>query len=539
MIQVLPTLTSEEQQILSKECLQFIEKLHTVFNPTRLELLKARAKRFEIQEQLEFPKETEEIRNGNWSCCKPAPGLVDRRVEITGPVDRKMVINALNSGATQYMADFEDATSPFFKTIVQGHLNLTDAVHKRIDFVASNGKQYKLNLDIATLLVRPRGWHMLEYHVLVNNEPISASIFDFGVYFFHNAQQLIKNGYGPYFYLPKLEHYLEARLWNSIFNSAQDSLKIPRSTIRATVLIETIMAATQMDEILYELRDHSSGLNCGRWDYIFSCIKYFRQSKKSVLPDRKCVGMDAPFMQAYTQLLIKTCHRRGVHAMGGMAAHIPVKDNESLNQQNMEKVRKDKLREVKAGHDGSWVAHPALVPVALAVFNEHMPLPNQLHELKTTLTTCNDLLNFKVNGSITEEGVKENVFVSLSYLSAWLLGKGAVPIMNLMEDAATVEISRSQLWSWVKHKCTTEDNQLITEDYVLNWIEKVSSEMPSTPTLIKAKGCLKAMITGKETRVKVENMDRVKDMVGYPLFVTDVLGLEIVDSVVLRYSSKL
>ena len=360
MIQVLPTLTNDENSVLSKECLAFVEQLHKTFNPVRKELLHKRQVRFQKAELPMFLKETKHIRDAEWSAAKPAPGMIDRRVEITGPVDRKMVINALNCGATQFMADFEDATSPFFKSIVQGHVNLTDAVHNHISFTGDNGKQYKLNDKIATLLVRPRGWHMEEKHVLIDGEPCSASIFDFGVYFFNNAKKSILNGKGPYFYLPKLEHHLEARLWNDVFNLSQDMLNIPRGTIRGTVLIETILAAYQMDEIIYELKDHSSGLNCGRWDYIFSVIKYFRNKKEFILPDRKDVGMTVPFMDAYVKLLIQTCHRRGVHAMGGMAAQIPVKDNKQQNDEALRKVKNDKIREVKAGHDGSWVAHPAL-----------------------------------------------------------------------------------------------------------------------------------------------------------------------------------
>eukprot|EP00835_Amoeboradix_gromovi_P003474 NODE_231_length_13709_cov_0.444526.p2 type:complete len:541 gc:universal NODE_231_length_13709_cov_0.444526:401-2023(+) len=540
MIQVLPSLSSDEQKVISPECLAFVEQLHKTFNSTRKELLLKRSIRFQKQDFPMFLPETKNIREAEWSAAPPAPGMIDRRVEITGPVDRKMVINALNCGATQFMADFEDATSPFFSSIVQGHVNLTDAVHQTIQYTNENGKKYFLNDKTATLLVRPRGWHMEEKHVLIDGEPCSASLFDFGVYFFNNAKKSISNGKGPYFYLPKLEHYLEARLWNDVFNLSQDILLINRGTIRATVLIETILAAYQMDEIIYELKSHSSGLNCGRWDYIFSVIKYFRNKKEFILPDRKDVTMSVPFMESYVKLLIKTCHKRGVHAMGGMAAQIPVKDDVKANEAALVKVKNDKIREVLAGHDGSWVAHPALVNVCKQVFDEYMPQPNQLHKRFDYSISESDLINMNVNGYVTIEGVTENIFVALSYLSGWLSGKGAVPINNLMEDAATVEISRSQLWAWIRHGVMMRDGRVVTKRLVDELIEVEFNKMTPSKELTKAKYLLIAMTTGKEDVVEVDKCERIREMIGFPLFVTDVCGWEILDNtVVMRFLTKL
>ncbi|KAF5835710.1 malate synthase [Dunaliella salina] len=413
----------------------------------------------------------------SWQGAKPAPRLVDRRVEITGPVSpSKMVINASNSGATHFMADFEDSHSPTWENNLDGQLNMRDLLRRTLTFSQPDGKFYKLREDgkIATLIVRPRGWHMEEAHMLVDGERVSASLFDFGLYFFHNAKQALAIGAGPYFYLPKMESHLEARLWNDVFNMAQDMIGLPRGTIRATVLIETILAAFEMEEIIFELRDHSSGLNCGRWDYIFSFIKKLRNHPQFALPDRKDVTMSSPFMAAYVRLLILTCHKRGVHAMGGMAAFIPIKNNPTANDAAMAKVEADKLQEVLAGHDGTWVAHPELVKLALMVFNKHMPNPNQLHvRREDVVVTAKDLLSLEgVKGAITEKGLRDNLDVGLQYMEAWLRGVGCVPIHNLMEDAATAEISRSQVWQWVRHNVRTAEGRSITPDWVTALLEE-------------------------------------------------------------------
>ncbi|KAI9193312.1 malate synthase [Polychytrium aggregatum] len=464
--------------ILSPPAQQFLVHLHRCFESTRKDLLLKRNLRQEKINAGVFPDflpETKWIRDDpTWKAAPPAPGLIDRRVEITGPVDRKMVINALNSGASTFMADFEDSNAPTWENNLSGQANLHDAIARNITYTAPNGKFYKLNSGkIATLIVRPRGWHMVEKHFCVDGEPISASLFDFGLYYFHNVHASLKIGAGPYFYLPKLESHLEARLWNNVFNMAQDLTGVPRGTIRATVLIETIMAAFEMDEIIFELREHSSGLNCGRWDYIFSFIKKLRNHKEFVLPDRADVQMTTPFMDAYVKLLIKTCHKRGVHAMGGMAAQIPIKNNPQANEAALNKVRADKLREVSAGHDGTWVAHPDLVKIALAIFNEHMPQPNQLFVRRDEVqVTGKDLLSIAgIGGGITEKGVRGNINVALQYMAAWLRGSGCVPIHNLMEDAATAEISRSQLWQWVRHQAKTTDGQVITRDWMNQKLE--------------------------------------------------------------------
>lgn len=484
-VQVLGKVTREEAEILNPEALRFLAVLQRKFDPVRRQLLQKRVLR---QQELDrgvlptFLPETAHIReNDAWKGAPPAPGLQDRRVEITGPVDRKMVINALNSGARTFMADFEDSTSPTWDNLISGQVNMRDAVRKTISFTNPNGKQYKLREDgnIATLLVRPRGWHLEEKHVLIDGKPCSGSIFDFALYFFHNAKKSVEMGFGPYFYLPKMESHLEARLWNDIFNLAQDMLHVPRGTIRGTVLIETILAAYEMDEIIYELREHSSGLNCGRWDYIFSVIKKFRQHPQFVLPDRSAVGMTAPFMDAYVRLLIQTCHRRGVHAMGGMAAQIPIKDDPAANKASMDKVRADKLREVTAGHDGTWVAHPDLVKIANEIFNEHMPGPNQLYVRRLDVQVApTDLLNTNVpNAKITAAGIKANVSVGLTYMEAWLRGMGCVPIHNLMEDAATAEISRSQLWQWAHHGARTADGTIVSPQYLLKVLDEEIAEL--------------------------------------------------------------
>ncbi|KAE8214852.1 hypothetical protein CF319_g4724 [Tilletia indica] len=472
-------------EILTPEAVKFLAVLHRNFEATRQDHLRARAIRqtsLDGGAMLNFLPETAHIRdNATWQCAPPAPGLTDRRVEITGPVDRKMVINALNSGAYTFMADFEDSNSPTWLNNLDGQVNLHDAIFRKIDFKAGNGKEYKLKPagQTATLIVRPRGWHLNEEHFIVDGKPMSGGLFDFGLYFHHNARQLIASGFGPYFYLPKMEHHLEARLWNDAFNLAQDYHHLPRGIIRGTVLIETITAAFQMDEILYELRQHSSGLNCGRWDYIFSFIKRQRFNKAAVLPDRGDVTMTVPFMSAYVALLIKTCHRRGVAAIGGMAAQIPIKDDPKANDAAMEKVRQDKLREVKAGHDGTWVAHPALVKIALDIFNKNMLGPNQYHVRREEVNvTALDLLNSNITGGkITEEGIRSNVAALLGYCTHWVGGLGCVPINYMMEDAATAEISRVMLWHWVYHGASTNDGKPITASLVDRILDEEAAKL--------------------------------------------------------------
>jgi len=444
-------------------------ELHKRFNARRKELIAARQQR---QAQLDaghlpdFLPETQAIRESDWTVAPLPQDLIDRRVEITGPVDRKMVINALNSGASVFMADFEDSNTPNWTNTIQGQINLRDAVRRTIR-LETDKKTYELKEDIATLLVRPRGWHLHEKHMLVEGEPMSGSLVDFGLYFFHNAQALIELGSGPYFYLPKMEHFLEARLWNDVFVFAQDYLRIPQKTIKATVLVETILASFQLHEILWELRDHSSGLNCGRWDYIFSFIKRFRNREGFVMPDRAQVTMTVPFMKAYSQLVIQTCHKREVHAMGGMAAQIPIKNDPAANEAAIAKVQADKLREVKDGHDGTWVAHPGLVPVAMDIFNEHMPDPNQIHRKREDVQiTAADLLAVP-EGTITEAGVRTNINVGILYIESWLRGNGAAALYHLMEDAATAEISRTQLWQWLKAGVKLENGRRFEEDLYL------------------------------------------------------------------------
>lgn len=474
-IEIRGPVTEEYAEILTPDALRFLAKLHRQFNERRKQLL---ARREEIQKRLDagelpdFLAETEEIRNKEWRAASIVHDLEDRRVEITGPVDRKMIINALNSGANVFMADFEDANSPTWANNVQGQINLRDAVERTITYTSPEGKFYKLNEKIATLMVRPRGWHLPEKHLYIDGEPISGSLFDFGLFFFHNAHKLLEKGTGPYLYLPKLENHLEARLWNDVFNFAQDYLNIPRGTIRTTVLIENILAAFEMDEIIWELREHSAGENCGRWDYIFSFIKKFRNWPEFVLPDRAQVTMDKAFLKAYVDLLIKTCHRREVHAMGGMAAQIPIKNDPEANARALEKVRQDKLREVKAGHDGTWVAHPGLVPVAKEVFDQYMKGPHQIHVKREDVhVTRDDLLRIP-EGEITEQGLRTNIDVGIQYLEAWLRGVGCVPIYNLMEDAATAEISRSQVWQWVHHEAKLNDGRKVTPELVRQTISE-------------------------------------------------------------------
>ncbi|MGZ9584040.1 malate synthase A [Paenibacillus marinisediminis] len=456
-------------EILTEEALSFVLKLEQAFGQRRrllMEVREERQRRIDNGYLPDFLPETALIRDSAWSIAPVPQDLQDRRVEITGPSgDRKMVINALNSGARVYMADLEDANSPTWANTIEGQINLRDAIRGTISYTSPEGKVYSLNETRAVVKVRPRGWHMVEKHVLLDGEPISASLFDFGLYFFHNAKTLQRQGSGPYFYLPKLESHLEARLWNDVFVFAQQEMNLPVGTIKATVLIETILAAFEMDEILYELRDHIAGLNCGRWDYIFSYIKKLRNQPDVILPDRSVVTMESPFMTAYSLLAIKTCHKRGAHCIGGMAAQIPVKHDAQANEAAMEKVRQDKLREARNGHDGTWVAHPALVPIAMAAFDTHMPAANQVNrQLDETHITAEQLLEIPL-GAITEAGVRMNASVGVQYLEAWLRGFGAVPINNLMEDVATAEISRAQLWQWIRHpKGILEDGRKVTKE---------------------------------------------------------------------------
>lgn len=461
-IKILGTFKAEYAEILTPEALAFVGELHRRFNKRREELLQRRVERQKALDNgvlPDFLPDTKSIREGNWTCAPLPLDLQDRRVEITGPVERKMVINALNSGAKMFMADFEDSNSPTWDNNIGGQINMRDAVRKTITYQdPKSGKSYALNNQIATLLVRPRGWHMVEKNILVDGDPISAGMLDFGLFFFHNAKEQVSRGTGPYFYLPKMESHLEARLWNDIFVLAQSRIGLPLGTIKATVLIETIVASFELNEILYELRDHSAGLNCGRWDYIFSYIKRLSHNSEFLVPDRSQVTMTVHFMKSYSELVIQTCHKRGVPAMGGMAAQIPIKNDEEANKVALEKVRSDKEREAKAGHDGTWVAHPGLVQIAMDEFNKYMPTPNQIHVKREDVkVTAADLLQVPT-GTITLAGLKSNIDVGIQYLEAWLRGNGCVPIHNLMEDAATAEISRTQVWQWVHHPDAKLDN---------------------------------------------------------------------------------
>lgn len=460
----------EFEQILTADAVKFIAALHRTFEPTRQDLL-ARRKAFQAAIDSgtlpDFPSETADVRASEWYVASIPEDLSERRVEITGPVERRMMINAFNSGASVFMADFEDSLSPLWNNLIQGHINLKDAVQRTLTFTNPQGRHYELNEKIATLMVRPRGWHLPESHVQVDGQPISASLFDFGLFFFHNAKEALARGSGAYFYLPKLEHYLEARLWNDVFNYAQDTLGVPRGSVRATVLIETILAAFCMDEILYELRDHSSGLNAGRWDYIFSTIKKFRNFHGMVLPDRGQITMAVPFMRAYTELLVKTCHHRRAHAVGGMAAFIPSRKDPEVNKVAIPNVRQDKERESSDGFDGTWVAHPDLVPVAMEVFDSVLgDRPHQIEKLRDEVSvTPAELIDVKIDGAtITEAGVRNNISVAIQYIANWLGGTGAVAIFNLMEDAATAEISRSQLWQWIRNTAETDAGQVVSPD---------------------------------------------------------------------------
>jgi malate synthase len=453
------------ERVLTAEAIAFVAGLERKFGAERLRLLNRRA---EIQRRLDtgwkpdFLPETKSIRDGDWRVAQIPRDIRDRRVEITGPTDRKMVINALNCGANVYMADFEDATTPSWDNLIEGQANLIDAVRRRISFDdPETGRHYALHDQTAVLFVRPRGLHLPEKHVLVDGREISGALFDFGLFFFHNAKELLARGTGPYFYLPKIESHLEARLWNDVFLDAQAKLGLPKGTIRATVLIETIMAAFEMDEILWELREHSAGLNCGRWDYIYSCIKKFAEDPSCVMPDRAQVTMTSHFLRSYSLLLIKTCHRREIHAMGGMAAQIPIRDDPAANEAAMDKVRADKEREVGDGHDGTWVAHPGLVAVAKEVFDREMPLPNQIARKRQDVhVAAHDLLAIP-QGTISEAGLRQNLNVGIGYIEAWLRGTGCVPLYHLMEDAATAEISRAQIWQWIRHRARLKDGRII------------------------------------------------------------------------------
>jgi malate synthase len=467
-IEVRAPVTERYAEILTADAVSFAAGLHRAFNGRRKELLQRRIERqvrLDAGERPDFLPETADVRAGDWTVAPLPADLLDRRVEITGPVDRKMVINALNSGAKVFMADFEDSTTPTWVNVMEGQFNLRDAIRRTISFQdEKTGKSYKLIDNPAVLFVRARGWHLEERHILVDGEPMSGSIFDFALYFFHNVRELVSRGTGPYFYLPKMESHLEARLWNDIFVAAESQLGIKAGTIKATVLIETILATFEMDEILYELRDHSAGLNCGRWDYIFSFIKKLAADTSIILPDRSQVTMTTHFMRSYSKLCIKTCHKRRVSAMGGMSALIPIKNDPELNERAIAGVRADKEREATDGHDGTWVAHPGLVPVAMEVFNRLMPQPNQIDkQLPDYNPTAADFLEVP-KGSITEAGLKQNIAVGLGYVEAWLRGIGCVPLFNLMEDAATAEISRAQLWQWVHHSAKLEDGRPITAE---------------------------------------------------------------------------
>ena len=500
-LEITRPLTAEQADVFNEGAQKFLIELQTKFNPRRKELLQRRVERtaeLNAGKLPDFLESTREIRESEWRVAPiPAP-LLDRRVEITGPVERKMVINALNCGANVFMADFEDANSPTWENTIQGQVNMRDAVNRTIGFTSPEGKTYKLNEKIATLLVRPRGWHLKEKHVLLDGEPVSGSLLDFGLFFYTNAKNQLANGFGPYFYLPKMESHLEARLWNDVFVFAQDYCGVPQGSVRATVLIETILASFEMHEILWELRDHSAGLNCGRWDYIFSFIKKLGGDARFILPNRAQVTMDRDFLDAYVQLLIQTCHKREIHAMGGMAAQIPIKNDPEANEKALEKVRLDKLREVKAGHDGTWVAHPGLVPIARQIFDEYMPTPNQIHVKRDDVrVSAADLLR-PHKGDITEEGLRINVDVGIQYLEAWLNGNGCVPIYNLMEDAATAEISRSQVWQWVKHGAKMSDGRQVTPELVKATVDKELAEKPGTPNKKLAAQLFSEMMTKGE-----------------------------------------
>ncbi len=500
------TVRAEYEDILSAEALGFLAELTRRFRPVIDQLLderKGRQKRLDSGELFDFLPETTAIRDADWRVAPLPDDLLDRRVELTGPVDRKMIINGLNSGANCFMADFEDATSPTWDNLLQGQKNLRDAVSGvMVHEDPVSGKTYSLDYDPAVLFVRTRGLHLPEAHVLVDGEPVPGALFDFGLFFFHNAAALLEKGSGPYFYLPKLETHREARLWNDIFVQAQNRLGLPVGSIKATVLIETLPAAFEMDEILYELRDHSAGLNCGRWDYIFSFAKKLHRHPAAILPDRQQVTMTQPFMRAYTQRVIQCCHRRGVHAMGGMAPQIPIRNDPEANRVAFDKVRADKLREVTDGHDGTWVAHPGLIGIAREVFDEHMPDRHQIDRRRDDLqVTADDLLEAPV-GSRTEEGLRNNIRVGIRYLAAWLGGTAAVPIDGLMEDAATAEICRMQVWSWLRHEAAVGDRPLTPERFESTMDEEVErisalSESEANSPLAQAQALFSRLCLGE------------------------------------------
>ncbi|MHB8295906.1 MAG: malate synthase A [Acidimicrobiales bacterium] len=475
-------------EVLTGDALAFLADLHRSFEPQRRELLSARDRRYaELAAggTFEFLEETRSVRESDWRVAPPAPGLVDRRVEITGPTERKMTVNALSSGAKVWLADFEDANTPLWSNMVEGQLNLKDAIGRRIDFVSPEGKRYALGEELATIMVRPRGWHLTEKHLLVDGEPIAGALFDFGLYLFHCGVLQLRSGSGPYFYLPKLESHQEARLWNDVFVRAQPMVGLPRGTIRATVLVETYPAAFEMDEILYELREHSAGLNAGRWDYIFSVIKKFRaRGGGFVLPDRSAVTMTVPFMRAYTELMVQTCHRRGAHAIGGMAAFIPSRRDPQVNETALAKVREDKAREAADGCDGSWVAHPDLVATCRDVFDAALgDRPNQLHRLRDDVhVTAEQLLDVaSTPGSVTEAGLRNNISVGVQYLASWLKGTGAVAIFNLMEDAATAEISRSQVWQWLHNEVELDSGTRVSRELIDKIMDEEISALDGEP----------------------------------------------------------
>jgi malate synthase len=507
-IEIRAPATAEARQIVTPESLQFLELLARHFGPRREALLQRRR---EVQRCLregvfpDFLEDTREIRERSWVVAPAPADLDDRRVEITGPVERKMMINALNSGARVFMADFEDALSPPWPNVIAGQVNCAQAVRRTLEYASPEGKRYRLADQLATLVVRPRGWHLEEKHVVVDGEPMSASLFDFGLYFFHNARELLARGSGPYFYLPKLENHLEARLWNEVFDLSQDALGIPRGTVRATVLIETILAAYEMDEILYELRDHAAGLNAGRWDYLFSIIKNFRDRPEFLLPDRSQLTMTVPFMRAYTELLVKTCHRRGAHAIGGMAAFIPSRRDPEVNETALARVREDKTREARAGYDGAWVAHPDLVPVVAEVFGAVLrKQPHQKDRQRDDVVVSRDqLVDVRIpGGRVTDAGLRGNIGVALQYLAAWLGGSGAVAINNLMEDAATAEIARSQLWQWIRHRAKTDSGERITLERCREILRyernRLESEGGDSKRLASAAELLDSMFSAEE-----------------------------------------
>ena len=490
------------EEVLSKAALGFLEELHRNFEPRRQELLKKREERYRklaAGASFEFLPETAGVRAGDWKVADTPADLQKRHIEITGPVERKMMINAFNSGADVFMADFEDALSPTWSNVVQGHVNLIAAVRRKLAFTSPEGKAYKLKDKIATLLVRPRGWHLPEKHLREGGKPISGSLADFGLFFFHTAKETLERGTGPYFYLPKIESHLEARLWNDVFLFAQDKLGVPRGSVRATVLVETLPAAFEMDEILYELREHSSGLNAGRWDYIFSLIKKLRTRKDLVLPDRQKVTMTVPFMRAYTELLVKTCHRRGAHAMGGMAPFIPTRKNPEVNEKALAQTRADKEREVADGFDGTWVAHPDLVPVAKEVFDKKLGKPHQKEKLRSEVKVeARELQDTRIPGAtITESGVRNNISVGVQYLASWLGGNGAAAIYNLMEDAATAEISRAQLWQWVQNGARLEDGRTIDRKLYEQLRDDEVGKIASLPHVKEAQQILDGLVLGE------------------------------------------